>query len=332
MKTMMRFSPPGRERGAALLTVLLLVAVMAVIAATALDRLKISTRLAGNGSAMVQARAYSYAAEELAASRIEDIVSRDAAQLTLAGEWLDMEIPVPVDGGVASLRLSDASNCFNVNSLVTQGDTGFAANPVGMVQFRRLMQLLDIDDNSAFVIAESAVDWIDSDNVVLANGAEDSYYRGLETPYLPANRLMADTSELLAVKGVTPGIYRQMSDYLCALPIAETSVINVNTLAPERAVLLSMLFDGALPVTRARAYLANRPEDGYGSLVRFWNAPLLAEFDASPATKAQVSLQSDWFGLESNIAVGDIRLKGRALISVRQGSAGIEWRSWDAAG
>ena len=40
------------ERGAALLTVLLLVAVMAVIAATALDRLTLATRIAG--SAQIQ--------------------------------------------------------------------------------------------------------------------------------------------------------------------------------------------------------------------------------------------------------------------------------------
>ena len=61
-----RFIPPQSERGAALLTVLLLVAVMAVITATALDRLRLSTRLAVNGAAMAQARAYSLAAEGIA--------------------------------------------------------------------------------------------------------------------------------------------------------------------------------------------------------------------------------------------------------------------------
>ena len=41
---------PAHERGAALLTVLLLVAVMAVIAATALDRLTLATRIAGSAA------------------------------------------------------------------------------------------------------------------------------------------------------------------------------------------------------------------------------------------------------------------------------------------
>ena len=51
-----------RERGAALLTVLLLVAVIAVLAATALERLRVSTRLAGNAAALDQARGLAFAA------------------------------------------------------------------------------------------------------------------------------------------------------------------------------------------------------------------------------------------------------------------------------
>lgn len=49
---------PRQERGAALLTVLLLVAVIAVLAATALEKLRLSTRLAANLIAIDQARGY----------------------------------------------------------------------------------------------------------------------------------------------------------------------------------------------------------------------------------------------------------------------------------
>ena len=70
------FTPPSGEKGAALLTVLLLVAVMAVISATALDRLRLSTRLAVNGAAMAQARAYTLAAEGIAV-RVVSMPSTD---------------------------------------------------------------------------------------------------------------------------------------------------------------------------------------------------------------------------------------------------------------
>ena len=58
--------PPDRERGAALLTVLLLVAIVAVLAGTALERLRLTTRLASNALAGEQARGYARAAEALA--------------------------------------------------------------------------------------------------------------------------------------------------------------------------------------------------------------------------------------------------------------------------
>ena len=70
---------PPDERGAALLTVLLLVAVMAVIAATALDRLTLATRIAGSAATVDQGRAYSFAAEQIALRRVADLVGRDPA-------------------------------------------------------------------------------------------------------------------------------------------------------------------------------------------------------------------------------------------------------------
>jgi general secretion pathway protein K len=56
---------PG-ERGAALLTVLMLVSVMAVLSASALERLRLATRIAANAGAIDQARAYALAAEDFA--------------------------------------------------------------------------------------------------------------------------------------------------------------------------------------------------------------------------------------------------------------------------
>ncbi|MGN6692528.1 MAG: type II secretion system minor pseudopilin GspK, partial [Sphingopyxis sp.] len=76
------------ERGAALLAVLLLVAVMAVIAATALDRLMLATRIAGSAATVDQGRAYAFAAEQISLRRVASLVSRDPTRLTLDGGWL----------------------------------------------------------------------------------------------------------------------------------------------------------------------------------------------------------------------------------------------------
>src|SRR3546814_16911657 len=77
--------PPARERGAALLTVLLLVVVMSVVTATLLERLTIATRLTGNAGALDQVRAYTLSDEALAAARIGDLIDGDPHKTTLAG-------------------------------------------------------------------------------------------------------------------------------------------------------------------------------------------------------------------------------------------------------
>ncbi len=331
-----QFKPPATETGAALLTVLLLVAVMAVIAATALDRLQISTRLAANGAAMAQARYYTYAAELIATRRIDDLLTRDAAQTTLAGGWLNREIPVPIDNGLAFARLTDADNCFNLNSLVTEitgaGSTTFAANRVAIEQFTQLMVFLQVNENEGAAIAQSAADWIDSDPSTLPAGAEDAYYRGLAIPYLPPNRMMADRSELRAVKGVKPQIYSQIQDWICALPLAKPTAINVNTLSPDQAPLLAMLFAGKLSPKEAKAYLASRPVDGYGSAVRFFGVPLLAQKNVPESVKQQVLLKSTWFELNIRIQSEGIEMESNALINATASPARIVSRSFGEAG
>ncbi len=78
------------ERGAALLSVLLLVAVMAVIAATALDRLTLATRLAGAAASVDQARAFADAGEALVLRRAGDIA-------TMGGWRATIRCPCPAD-------------------------------------------------------------------------------------------------------------------------------------------------------------------------------------------------------------------------------------------
>ena len=122
------------ERGAALLSVLLMVAVLAVIAATTLDRLTLSSKLTSNGNALAQARMFTYAAEAIAAARIEDLLARDAAQTTLEGNWLGKPQSLPIPLGSATATLRDADNCFNLNSLVTDADERYLANATGTSQ------------------------------------------------------------------------------------------------------------------------------------------------------------------------------------------------------
>jgi general secretion pathway protein K len=195
---------PGnpKERGAALLTVLLLVAVMAVVASTALERVALATRMTGNGGAVDQARAFADAGTEMARLRINDLVESNPAKITLAGGWMGTPQTIPVPGGLATAQVTDGGNCFNLNSVVSgRSEALLKVRPVGVSQFQALLEALGVDARQAATAASSLADWVDSDTVPQPGGAEDETYAGMERPYRAANRMMIDPSELRAVAG-----------------------------------------------------------------------------------------------------------------------------------
>lgn len=315
---------PG-ERGAALLTVLLLVAIVAVMAATALERLRLSTRLTANAVALDQARGLAFAAETLASNRITQLLRQSPGRVTLAGDWSDRPFTLPLPGGAAVLRVRDGGNCFNLNSLVTELDGVYVADPTAVTQFARLARLLNVPGGEG--IAAAAADWIDSDDQPLGTGAEDSAYAGLATPYRTSGTLMADPSELRAVAGVTSDGYARLRPWLCTLPIARRSTININTLTPEQAPLVAMLLPDTLSVQAAAAGLLRRPAAGFGDTQDFWKIFAAAGI-TDPLAERQTGVATQWFNVRIDVTVGDSELQEQALIDATTLPARLVSRQW----
>jgi general secretion pathway protein K len=313
------------ERGAALLTVLLLVAVIAVLAGTALEKLRLSTRIGGNAVALDQARAFAQAAEILAVAKVSDLLARDPNRVTLAGGWSDKPFPLPIPGGIATARVRDGGNCFNLNSLVVETGPGiYAAYSPTRRQFARLIRLVGAPTSLPDGIAAATADWIDSDNAPVEQGSEDASYTG----YRPADTLMADPSELRAVAGVTSAVYAKLRPWVCTLPKAEPSKINVNTLLPEQAALFAMLLPDTLSVEGARQMLLRRPPQGFASTSEFWKLPALTAITAGPEAEAQTSVTTRWFALRVDVTLGDADLEDHGLIDATRLPARLATRQW----
>ncbi|MDE2561003.1 MAG: type II secretion system minor pseudopilin GspK [Sphingomonadales bacterium] len=317
------FRPPERERGAALLSVLLLVAVMAVIAALMLDRLNLAVRLAGNGQAMTQARLYATSAETLAMARLKVLVDADPSRTVDPGGMLGRDFVMPMARGSVTARIDDAGNCFNVNSLVVRRqDDSYALRLAGLMQLRALMESLAIARNEAIPLSDAMADWIDSDSIPAPNGAEDDWYHAQEVPHLTAGRPIGDVSELRSVKGMTPALYQRLRPWLCALPAAELSPIDLNTLRSDQAPLLSMLAPEAMPPGRAAAIIAARPATGYGSVQDALGAVLPGE------AAGQVRVSSRWFLLTQTVRVDSVSLESQSLIDTGVQPPRVAFRSW----
>ncbi len=322
----MRAEPPIRERGAALLTVLMLVAVIAVMAGAGLERLRLSTRLAANAARTEQARAWAIAAETLMTTRIGNLLAMAGNRVTLLGGWSGRPYALPLPGGGTAVgRVTDGGNCFNLNGLVVRLGPGvYASNALAREQFARLMRLVGIPGQVAEQVAAGTSDWIDTDNEQQAGGAEDGRYTGQQQPYRTGGTLMADPSELRAVIGVTPRVYEQLRPWVCTLPVAQPAPMNVNTLEAEQAPLLAMLANDTLSVEAARQLLLRRPAAGWSGTDQLWAGTP----PPSGAAAGQLATTSKWFDLTIDVTMPGTQLQEHALIDATRLPVRLVARQW----
>jgi len=319
---------PG-ERGAALLAVLLLVALIATLAAIAMDKLALATRLAGNARATDQARGYALGAEGLATLIVDRLSNRQRGEASLPAGWPGEARSIPVEGGIIRARLGDGGSCFNINSLVAGNElTGFRADAASMERLATLLRIIGVRTARIAPIVSAITDWIDSDDQPLPQGAEDSSYQRAPVPYRTANTLMADVTELRAVVGVTPQTFGALRPWVCAHPVSTTDPLNVNILPPDRAPLLAMLFGGRMSVSQAAALLRSRPAGGWSSVEQFRAIPAVSAAAGAAGLGQDLGLRTRWFTLDLDVSVDGAQVKEIALIDGGIAPSRVVARSW----
>jgi len=290
-----------RQRGVALLTALIVVALATVAAVAMASRQQYDIRRTGNLLQSEQAGQYALGVEAWAGQ----VLRRDRKNGdtdNLGEDWATVLPPLEVDGGHLAGRIEDLQGRFNLNDLVVDGK----ASAPDVARFRRLLVDLSLDPR----IAEAVVDWIDPDlDVTLPGGAEDGTYLGRTPAYRAANRPMADASELRLVAGVDAKAYAALRPYVTALP--EHTAIDVNT-AP--AAVLRCLADG-LSDAEAQALVDGRGDKGYPSVEDFLRQPAFAgrKVDANG-----ISVSSHYFVVMSTVQVGRITQRYRAVLARAQ--------------
>ena len=320
-----------RDReGMALLTVLLLVAVMAVVAVAVLDDVRFSVRRTTNAETGAQAQWYADGAETLARRRIDRLTALDPNRTPLTPEWNGRAFTLPIDGGTLTAVVRDGQACFNLNSVVAWTGDRLAARPAGEAQLMALGRAVGIDERRMRTITDSLIDWIDTDTTARPLGAEDSAYAALAEPYRTGGVPLVEVSELRVVRGVDGEAYDRLRPHLCALP-TDRSPVNVNTLTPADAPLLVMLTGGSLSLPGARAVIAARPDEGWRDAAGFWGQPALRGLDAGPDARDQVTVRTDYFAVRIDVDHGGVHAVRTALIESRPGGeARTVTRRWTA--
>lgn len=238
-----------QQKGIALITILVMVALATIIAATIAKRQNLTNENTAFLKRQSQALFYAKSAEafysELLAQDTETSKEADYLQET----WAKPMPAFPVEDGYVSGTLEDESGKFNLNSLV---DKEGKPNPQAQAYFSKLLVRVGLPAE----IVEAVIDWEDPDKDTLgAMGAEDSYYQGLPNPYLAANRKFMSVDELKLVRGFENEKFDLIAPYISALPDI-TAKININT-AP--AMVLAAI-DEKLDVNTIQTALNARQE------------------------------------------------------------------------
>lgn len=235
-------APSARARGIALITALLVVALAAIAAAAVLVSANNAIRRASTLIDGERAWWYAQGLESFARRILARDLEKNGAVDSLDEDWHRSLDYLPVEQGVVRGKLEDLQGRFNLNNLA-------AAQPLAyQQQLVRLFQNIEgVDVAQAQPLAEAIRDWIDENQIPGgAGGAEDTDYLSLPLPYRAANQVMSSPSELLAIRGMTPELFKRLAPYVCTLPIGSArkpTPINVNTALPQVLLSLSATVD-----------------------------------------------------------------------------------------
>jgi general secretion pathway protein K len=269
----------------------MVVAIAAVIATSMMSRQNFDTRRTANIIHRDQAIAYALGAERWAGIEL----GKDAKQNNfdhLNEIWAYDLPPLPIDGGYINGRLEDLQGRFNLNSVL---------DPLQAERLTRLCIAINVDPD--FVPALQ--DWIDNDTEVRENGAEDESYTLMNPPYRAANGFLADTSELLLVRGVSVQDYNDLTFYISALP--GEGAINVNTASP--LLLQSLTHDVTLPeVERIIGLRAERPYQDIDTFVEN------EAFAGREISEDHLTVASQYFLFTADVVLGEAPLTLQSVL------------------
>jgi general secretion pathway protein K len=258
---------PGyrKQQGLALITVLLVFAIVTLLATNIIDRQATDVQRSANMFTFQQSRALTYAAEEAIRVVLYEDWKDDKTKDTLNDQWnglgqnkTGIHGPYPIGDGKITGYIIDAQGRFNLNSLSPDS----ANKAVQQQRFSNLLKLIGLDAQ----LASSVSRWMDKESQV------DNVYEALEPAYRAAYQGCSHTSELLLVEEFSAEAYQKLLPYITCLPIEVQ--LNVNT--ASAAVLASL--GNELTLQDGESLVSSRGKDGFASLDDFWNQDILKRY------------------------------------------------------
>jgi general secretion pathway protein K len=255
----------SQQQGLALISVLLIFAIVAVLATAMIERQSLDIQRSGNLQALQQARAYSSGIEYAVRSGLRLDFDKDPEVDHLLEEWAKAHT-YPLQPGSAEIQILDAQSRFNLNGLHKTASN----RDVQIQRFKNLLDELGLDQT----IADRTQKFMDEDSMV------DNDYLSAEVPYRASYNVFKHPSELLLVQDVDAKTYRKLLPYITALPVKAT--LNINT--ASNIVMAALSNNSQWSLSEADAVIGKRGDNGFSKVDDFWSLAEVQPFTKSSNT------------------------------------------------
>ncbi len=288
-----------RNKGVVLISILLIVLLLSAVAITFGNKYLVSLKRAQ----YIEFQSLSLNAfrnvEAMSLNKIDKFSRFNSSNLTKENPLLTDEIYFEINGATIVGSIDDASNCFNINSLVRAGKEDYQENKKSMNAFRELMYLAEVDNNVAEEIIDQIIDWVDKNSNPRAYGLEDYYYSGpLHNPReFSGGRLLIDIEELKSIPSVRLVDWDIFKEFFCAYPFATDLKLNINTLDKNNILLLTAFFP-KIDIKDSEYIIENIPLNGFQDINAFLQA--FDDIDLS-SPNGEILFTSDIFNIETVI-------------------------------
>ena len=287
-----------KQKGIALITILVMVALATILAATIAQRQKFTAENTAYLMRQNQSLWYAKSAETFFSELLVEDAENAGDVDYLQENWAKPMPAFPVEDGYVTGQLYDESGKFNLNSLV---DDSGQVNVAAKEWFEQLLTNAGLNAQ----LSEAVIDWQDADNESIGPmGAEESYYRGLRNAYLPANSKFHAVEELKMVRGFEGEKYLQIAPYVSAITVQDAKV-NINT-AP--AIVLASLAE-SLDVERVEAVLERRQQnmEHFSNVDELWSLEPFsqAKNENQTALNALLGVKSSYFQAKIEVILSE---------------------------